>query len=128
MDPSTQDRWNQLLHSHPALPADIRQERDPAKLAAVLDALDARLNRQLLLVGALCEVLEASGLVNPAQLLSRMEEIDQRDGRADGRLGHNTSCRCRACGRVSSGPRSRCLYCGSEDLESWIERLEGTQG
>ena len=128
MDPTTQDRWNQLLQSHPTLTADIRLERDPAKLAAMLDELDARLNRQLLLVGALCEVLEAAGLVSPAQLLSRMEQIDQRDGRADGRLGHNTSCRCRACGRVSAGPRNRCIYCGSEDLESWIEGSETSQG
>ena len=121
MDPSTQDRWNQLLQSHSALPNGIRQERDPAKLATVLDELDTRLNRQQLLLGALCEVLEAAGLLDPAQLLNRMEQIDQRDGRADGRLSHSTSCRCRACGRVSSGPRDRCLYCGSGDLESWIE-------
>ena len=69
----------------------------------------------------------AAGLVSPAQLLSRIEQIDQRDGRADSRLGHNTSCRCRACGRVSSGPRSRCIDCGSVDLESWIEGSEASQ-
>jgi hypothetical protein len=128
MDSSTQDRWNRLLHSHRVPTTDIREERDPAKLAALLHEIDGRLNRQLLLLGALCEVLEGAGLVNLAQLLSRMEQIDQRDGRADGRLSHATSCRCQACGRISSGPRNRCLYCGSGNLESWIEGLESPQG
>lgn len=128
MDQTTQDLWNQLLQSSPALPETIRQERDPAKLAAVLEEVDTRLSRQLLLLGALCELLQEAGLVNPAQLLNRMEAIDRRDGRADGRLGQSASCRCRSCGRVSSGPRQRCLYCGSGDLESWVERFERTPG
>lgn len=122
MELRTQDLWAWLAAPNPGLPADLRQERDPAVLAACLEEVEIRQARQALLLEALCELLEAAGLVTPAQLTARLEQIDLRDGRADGRHGHSASTRCGECGRVSSGVRNRCLYCGSGDLQAWMER------
>lgn len=124
MEPLMQDQdlWAWLATPHSGLPADIRQERDPAVLAACLEEIEARQSRQALVLEALCELLQEAGLVTPAQLMARLEQIDLRDGRADGRHGHSATTRCGQCGRVSSGVRSRCLYCGSGDLQAWMER------
>jgi len=43
----------------------------------------------------------------------KIEEVDMRDGQADGRMKHHPL-RCPTCQRVSNSKHWRCLYCGQE--------------
>ena len=100
------------------LPVDFASHLDAANLARLLERLDRRQHRMALLVQALVQLLQAQGLLNQAQLLALIEAIDRRDGIADGRQARPPSLRCGQCGRDNLGNRQRCLYCGSEDLQT----------
>lgn len=43
----------------------------------------------------------------------RMQQIDLRDGKADGKM-QMPALKCTDCGRVISRRHARCLYCGAE--------------
>lgn len=61
---------------------------------------------------AMWELLrERSGLTDE-MLMQRMQEIDLRDGKADGKMGLNTV-NCPACSRPNHSRHERCLYCGT---------------
>ena len=116
MDPQHPTSWDWLAMHQAPLPPDLLHQSLPSGLAAYLQGVDARLHRLALLVEAMREQLEEAGLFSEAQLMARVQAIDLRDGTADGRNTPTTRCRCNQCGRISAGPRRRCLYCGSEDL------------
>jgi hypothetical protein len=118
MDAQPTRTWDWLaMHDAPAPPG-VGQPLPPERLAAYLDGVEARLHRLALVVEGMRECLEAVGLLSEAQLLAKIEEIDLRDGLADGRHGRDQRSRCGACGRINTGVRRRCLYCGSQDLHS----------
>ena len=117
MDPQHGTIWEWLgLHLAPQ-PPDPAAAPSPELLAAYLEGVEARLQRLALVVEAMRETLETAGLVGEAQLLAKVVEIDLRDGSADGRHAPATALRCGQCGRVNGATRSRCLYCGSADLQ-----------
>jgi hypothetical protein len=117
MDPQHTTIWEWLaLHRSPQ-PPDSATAPSPELLAAYLAGVEARLQRLALVVEAMRETLEAAGLVDQAQVLAKVAEIDLRDGSADGRHAPATALRCGQCGRVNGANRSRCLYCGSADLQ-----------
>lgn len=118
MDSQPTRTWDWLaMHDAPAPPA-AGQPVPAERLSAYLDGEEARLHRLALVVEGMRECLEAVGLLSEAQLLAKIEEIDLRDGQADGRQGGAVRTRCGSCGRLNTGARRRCLYCGSQDLRS----------
>ena len=110
------DTWDWLALHQQAPASAIQHGADADSLAAMVATLEARQHRMALLVQAMRELLEASGLLTTAQLLAKVEEIDLRDGVADGRHTPSKERHCGQCGRVNQSGRQRCLYCGSEDL------------
>ena len=74
---------------------------------------------ELRLVGlALFELLTERALVSNEEVIAKIEEIDLRDGVADGRTSvAGTRERCARCNRVLLHSLERCLYCGSEDAD-----------
>ena len=61
---------------------------------------------------ALWEIVRGQAEINDRVLLKKMEEIDLRDGRADGKISM-MFVECRNCGRKSNSIRKGCLYCGA---------------
>ena len=61
---------------------------------------------------ALWELLRDDGVFDEERLLEKIQEVDLRDGRADGRLGP-TPVSCPHCGRKSKSGRAQCMYCGT---------------
>ena len=116
MDPQHPTSWDWLAMHQAPLPADLSQHSLPPGVAVYLQGVDARLHRLALLVEAMREQLQEAGLFSEAQLMARVQAIDLRDGAADGRNSPSLSSRCNQCGRLSAGPRRRCLYCGSDQL------------
>ncbi len=62
---------------------------------------------------ALWELLRERARLTDEDLLKKVEEIDLRDGVADGKITEGPM-RCPKCGRVSNSRHYRCLYCGLE--------------
>ncbi|NUN95866.1 MAG: hypothetical protein HUU16_06810 [Candidatus Omnitrophica bacterium] len=61
---------------------------------------------------ALWEVLRGEVGLSDDMILMKMEEIDLRDGRADGKISREVVI-CERCGRKGNSARKQCLYCGS---------------
>lgn len=99
-------------------------EEDPQQVAREAEALvrradqqigdlQRRLDRLTLVAQALWELLRDSGACTEAALLARIEAIDLRDGRPDGRISRAVIV-CPACGRNSNSRRRHCIYCERE--------------
>lgn len=74
-------------------------------------SVEMKLNTITLACQAMWELLqESQGLTNE-QLQQKMEEVDLRDGKLDGRISPVVET-CTQCGRKTSRRRSNCLYCG----------------
>lgn len=77
----------------------------------------AKLTRQVerltLASQAMWEIIRATGAVSDEQLLAKMQEIDLRDGREDGRISQSRTT-CPKCQRVNNSRRDKCMYCGTE--------------
>lgn len=80
-------------------------------LAQKVRQLEQRLERSNLALQALWELLRERGQLTDDDLLRRMQEVDQRDGLADGRMTP-MQVEYPACGRHSTSKRDQCLYCG----------------
>lgn len=71
--------------------------------------LERRLERLTLLCQAMWTLVRDRNGVSEDDLARRVQELDLKDGKLDGRLAPGVACA--ACGRVSSRRHPRCLYC-----------------
>ena len=74
--------------------------------------VDDRVDRLTLVVEAMWELLEESGYSEEA-LQAKVEEIDGRDGRVDGKVTRQPTS-CHVCGSASPSGRTHCQMCGEE--------------
>ncbi len=65
----------------------------------------------MLTVQALWELLRNEARLSDAELVEKVQEVDLRDGEADGRITASVV-GCTACGRRSRSTRRQCVYCG----------------
>ncbi len=70
-----------------------------------------RLDRVILAIESLSEILHERYGIGLDEILERMDEIDLRDGRLDGRLAGRVIS-CPACDRPNSRLAKTCVYCG----------------
>lgn len=70
---------------------------------------------------ALCETLRDQLGVSEEEFVARLEEIDLRDGVADGKITRQPLA-CPQCGRKSNAKRNACLYCGERFRGAAISR------
>ena len=78
---------------------------------ADVQQLESRLDALALGCQAMWELLAAATDLTNDDILNRMQEIDLRDGKLDGKIGSHVV-RCSACDRPSNARRPQCLYCG----------------
>jgi spermidine/putrescine-binding protein len=71
------------------------------------------IERLTLITQAMWELLRERTELSEADLFAKVEEIDLRDGVADGRVVLQRQ-NCPSCERVNSGKRASCIYCGTE--------------
>ena len=76
--------------------------------------LEGKIESLALACQALWEILRESTHLTENEMMAKMQEIDLRDGRADGRLSAVADT-CRQCGRKTSRRRDTCLYCGAQN-------------
>lgn len=77
-----------------------------------IKSLERRLDRLTLATQALWEMLRDAGHHSEEELVAKMQEIDLRDGSADGKISRTVKV-CAVCGRNSNSKRLECLYCGA---------------
>ena len=73
------------------------------------EQLERRLEKLSLVCQALWTLVRDKTGVNDDDLARRIQELDLRDGRLDGKAAQAVVCG--ACGRHYSKRRTRCLYC-----------------
>ncbi len=82
-----------------------------AQESALAD-LTRRFERLALVTQALAELLAERAQVKEADLIAKVDEIDLRDGKRDGRVSLMPRS-CPRCRREVAGHRTTCLYCGT---------------
>lgn len=75
--------------------------------------LEGKIGSLALACQSLWEILEENTDITREQLLAKMEEVDLRDGKKDGKLSRSVEA-CESCGRKTSRRRPICLYCGTK--------------
>jgi hypothetical protein len=85
------------------------------QIEAQIKELNIAIDKLILITRAMWEMTaEEKGLTDEV-LINKVNEIDLRDGKADGKM--QTAIRqCPSCGRNLFVGHRRCLYCGSEDV------------
>ncbi|MES2791562.1 MAG: hypothetical protein V4719_18230 [Planctomycetota bacterium] len=92
-------------------------------------ALTARFEHLALVTQTLWELLREHTDLTQQQMYDKMQEIDRRDGVADGKIGKKVF-ECTNCGHTVVGTYSTCIYCGEPrpDQESAYGPGSGTGG
>ncbi len=78
--------------------------------------LTDRLDKLLLVNMAMWELLKDRTELTEEDLMTKVQQIDLRDGRADGKIS-KTVAKCPKCGRTMSPRHKKCLYCGASKLK-----------
>jgi hypothetical protein len=77
----------------------------------LLDLHD-RIDRLILVVGAMAEILEDAGLISEEQLAARVLQLDEADGIVDGKRTPRAA-RCRECNSAVAPGLTACQFCGT---------------
>jgi hypothetical protein len=88
-------------------------ERTAKQTESMHEKLESKIESLALTCQAMFEMLEARGGFTKEMLAEKMEEIDLRDGKLDGRMSPPKKS-CVRCGRRTLKTRSNCLYCGGD--------------
>ena len=78
-----------------------------------IEALEERVDKLSLLSYALWSLLEEKVEVTEAELMARVQELDLKDGKLDGRVASGII-NCPHCDRPLSQRHRKCMYCGYE--------------
>ena len=87
-----------------------------------VEAMEFEVERLLMITEALWLIIKEQLGYEDEELMRRIEEIDMRDGRLDGKVKPETPPECPECGRTLIGKRPKCLYCGVDVKRDPFER------
>ncbi len=85
---------------------------EASRLRSQVEDLQRRLDTLILASQAMWELLRQRCQLGDADLMEKMQEVDLRDGEADGRITTG-AVGCPNCGRRSRSTRRLCVYCGA---------------
>lgn len=89
----------------------LKLETAKSNIGDEISRVHERVDHLALLCRAMFELLQERTDIKDADLAKKMEEIDLRDGRRDGKMGSAIT-KCPDCGRTVSPKFRKCLYCG----------------
>ena len=104
-----QSNWNAADAKYSAREA----QGDARQLQLKVRVLEQQCERLTLAAMAMAEILRDRLGVTESDIETKLTEIDQRDGRLDGRIRPSTE-RCPQCQQPNGVNRRHCLYCGTE--------------
>lgn len=83
------------------------------RLRRDVDQMRRRMDAMALACQAMWEILRDQVGVSEDALMQKMQEIDLRDGTADGRMTPQRLT-CPGCSKLNNTTRSECVYCGAK--------------
>lgn len=93
-----------------------RAENDARESRFSTDEHQRRLDTMALTVMAMWSIMQDRYGVMEHELVNRMQEIDLRDGKADGKVAPTMSAKCESCRRSMSTRHVKCIYCGGRPI------------
>jgi rubrerythrin len=113
-----------LFHYNNQQAARDAQKADDTKTKAKNAAYDARdlkdqVERLALASQAMWEIIRDKLELQEEDVYEKMEEIDIKDGRRDGKLSGEILT-CKQCGRKGNSSRQLCIYCGSPSKKTLL--------
>ncbi|MBI5607279.1 MAG: hypothetical protein HY902_00195 [Deltaproteobacteria bacterium] len=94
-----------------AASARAQAQRSADQLHQEVRRLEAKIDGLALICQALVELLETRGGIREQEFLAKVDEIDLRDGVADGRMVRPVQ-ECPRCQRTVHARQRTCMYCG----------------
>ena len=89
-----------------------RAESQTTRLQDDLRRMQGQIDALALTCQAMWELIGDRAGIGEKDIVDKMQEIDLRDGKADGKMGGRVS-KCSGCGRTLNRRRGRCMYCGN---------------
>ncbi len=89
-----------------------RQASTASTLQWELEKTQHQLNKTMLAVEALVEILCDRDILTRDEILARIAEIDLRDGQLDGQMTPEATA-CNSCQRPLGAKMEKCIYCGA---------------
>lgn len=74
--------------------------------------LKADLEKLMMITEVLWSILKQHHGYTDADLVHKVEQIDMKDGKLDGKVAKSAPMKCPSCNRTIQKKRSRCLWCG----------------
>jgi rubrerythrin len=100
-----------FFNRHQLEDATWRAQDKASQVEHQMRTLAARFERLVLVTQTLWELLREQTDLTQQQMYDKMQEIDLRDGVADGKIGKKVF-ECTNCGHTVAGTYSTCIYCG----------------
>jgi hypothetical protein len=106
-------RWDEEVNEADQIlkQAPLGDRQIEAQIRELSDAID----KLILITRAMWEITAKEKGLTDEDLINKVNEIDLRDGKADGRITPAIR-QCPSCGRNLFVGHRKCLYCGSEDV------------
>jgi ribosomal protein L32 len=89
---------------------------------AQTDAVARDVEKLFMITEALWSMLKEQTGHSDEELIGRIQDIDLRDGRLDGKVASQPNPSCPQCGRTLLGKHPVCLYCGTAVIRDPFER------
>jgi hypothetical protein len=86
------------------------------------EAITFDVEKLFMITEALWTILKEQHGYSDDELIGRIQEIDLRDGKLDGKVAKQQNPPCPHCGRTLIGKRPVCFYCGTEVVRDIFER------
>ena len=90
-----------------------REQEKPSRVDDELSRVCDRIDSLALICQAMWELIREKTSLTDLEIERKIEEIDLRDGKADGKMSKHAR-KCVQCGRLNARRHTRCLYCGVE--------------
>ena len=111
-----------LAASRAATEASHRASHDANKARSETEELKYDVEKLLMITEALWLLLKEQHGYSDEDLIRRVQEIDLRDGKLDGKVAKQQKPACSQCDRTLIGSRPVCLYCGAAVERGPFER------
>jgi hypothetical protein len=83
-----------------------------SKASDEVEFLRADIEKLMMISEALWGILKEKHGYTDSELVRRVEQVDMKDGKLDGKVAKSLPKKCPSCDRTIQGKRSRCLWCG----------------
>ena len=112
----------QVARASQAQSAGERASRTAAEVRTQNEAIACDVEKLFMITEALWTILKEERGYSDDELIRRIQDIDLRDGRFDGKVAKQQNPSCPQCGRTLMNKHPVCLYCGTAVARDPFER------